>query len=107
MKKVLILLGVILLAVVVYWLVVKKDRNTTEKVKPAPLSVSAQTDAFNTAFANLLNNYFELKDAFVDWDVSKVNKSATTLKGLADNLPVSQMKADSTLVTMADNYAKS
>ena len=107
MKRVLILLVVILLAVVIYWLVIKKDRNTTENVKPAPLAVSAQTGVFNAAFANLLNNYFELKDAFVDWDTAKVNKSAGALKGLADNLPVSQMKADTTLIQMADNYAKS
>ena len=106
MKRVLILLAVILLAVVVYWLVVKKDRNTTENVKPAPLTVAAQSGSFNIAFANLLSNYYELKDAFVDWDTAKVNKSAVKLKALADALPVKEIKADTTIIQMADNYAK-
>ena len=75
MKRVLILLLVILLIVVVYWLVVKKDRNTTESVKPAPLAVSGQTGTFNVAFANFLHTYYDLKDAFVDWDTAKVNQN--------------------------------
>src|SRR4051812_37693762 len=107
MKKVLLLLVVILALVVVYWLVFKKDRNTKENVKPVPLTVSNQTGAFNVAFGNLLNSYFDLKDAFVNWDTSKVNQLAMRLKEEADSLPVQQLKADSTIVQMADNYAKS
>jgi hypothetical protein len=106
MKRVLILLGIILAIVLVYWLVVKKDANTVENVKPAPLSVATQTGTFNVAFANLLNNYYDLKDAFVDWDTVKVNKSAAKLKELADGLPVKEIKADTTLVKMAGDYAK-
>jgi len=106
MKRVLILLLVILLIVVVYWLVVKKDRNTTENVKPAPLTVSNQNGAFNAAFANLLNTYYEVKDAFVEWDTAKVNKAAVRLKTLADSLPVHEIKADSTIITLADADAK-
>lgn len=106
MKRVLVLLLVILLAVVVYWLVVKKDRNTTENVKPAPLTVSKQTGTFNAALANLLNNYYDLKDAFVDWDTAKVNQAALRLKTLADSLPVKEIKADSSIIQLADNQAK-
>jgi hypothetical protein len=106
MKRVLILLLVILLIVVVYWLVVKKDRNTTENVKPAPLAVSGQTGTFNIAFANFLHTYYDLKDAFVDWDTARVNQTSVRLKGLADSLPVMELKADSSIIKMADEYSK-
>ena len=107
MKRVLILLLAILVIVVVYWLVVKKDRNTTENVKPAPLAVSNQTGAFNVAFGNLLNTYYELRDGFVDWDTSKVNQTASRIKLLADSLPVQELKADTTIIKMAGDDAKS
>jgi hypothetical protein len=107
MKKVLFLLVVILALVVVYWLVFKKDRNTIENVKQVPLTVSNQTGEFNIAFGNLLNSYFDLKDAFVNWDTSKVNQLAMRLKEEADSLPVQQLKADSTIIQMVGNYAKS
>jgi len=105
MKKVLLLLALILLVVVLYWVFYKKDRVTTEKVEPAPLTVTDKSDAFNSAIAHLLGNYYELKDALVDWDTAKVNRSAAKLKLLADSLPLAQLKADSTIVLMADNYA--
>jgi hypothetical protein len=105
MKKVLLLFGLILVLVVVYWVFFKKNRDTTEKVEPAPLAVSNKSDAFNSAIATLLGNYYELKDAFVDWDTAKVNHTAIKMKLLADSLPLNQLKADSTIVGMAGNYA--
>jgi Protein of unknown function (DUF3347) len=105
MKRVLLLLVVILMAVVVYWVFFKKNRDTTENVEPAPLTVTDKSDSFNAAIGNLLVGYYEVKDAFVDWDVAKVDRSAVLLKSLADSLPLTQLKADSTIVQMADNYA--
>ena len=107
MKKVLLLFVFILAIVVVYWVFFKKNRDKVENVEPAPLAVTNKSDAFNTAFQNLLTNYFELKDAFVEWDTAKVNQSAGRLKVLADSLPTKQLKADSTIIMMADNYASS
>ncbi len=107
MKKVLFLLLTILVIVVVYWLVFKKNRDTTEKPdRAAPLAMSNKSDVFNSAFNNLLATYYEMKDAFVDWDTAKINQTATVLKSLADSLPVNQLKADTTLITMARNYSE-
>jgi len=105
MKKVLLLFGVMFLLVIVYWVFFKKNRDTTENVEPAPLTVANKSDAFNSAIATLLGNYYELKDAFVDWDTAKINHAAIKVKLLADSLPLNQLKADSTIVDMADNYA--
>jgi hypothetical protein len=107
MKRVLLLLLLILALVVVYWVFLKKDRDTTENVEPAPLVVNDKSDAFNTAVSNLLNKYYQLKDALVDWDTVNANQHAKELRMLADSLPLDQLKADSTIVDMADNYAGS
>jgi hypothetical protein len=107
MKKVLLLLVLILALVVVYWVFLKKDRDTTENVEPAPLAVSDKSDAFKAAVSNLLNKYYQLKDAFVDWDTAKANQHAKELKVLADSLPLSQMKADSLIIQTADDFAGS
>ena len=105
MKRVILLLVLILLVVVVYWVFFKKNRDTIENVEPAPLAVTNKSDSFNTAVGNMLASYYEVKDAFVDWDVEKVDRSAVLLKTLADSLPLDQLKADTTIVQMADNYA--
>ncbi len=107
MKKVLILLVFILALVVVYWVFIKKERDTTEKVEPAPLAVTNKSDAFNSAVANLLNEYYQLKDAFVDWDTVKVNQHAKELKILSDSLPLNQLKADTSIIKTADDFAGS
>ena len=107
MKKVLLLLALILVAVVAYWLIYKKDRVTTETPAQAPLAVNNKSDAFNTAFENLLTTYYEMKDAFVDWDTAKINVTSGRMKTLADSLPLNQLKADSTIVGMAKSYSQS
>jgi hypothetical protein len=108
MKKVLLLLLTILVIVVVYWLVFKKNRDTTEKPEQAaPLAVTNKSDAFNSAFNNLLSTYYDMKDAFVDWDTAKINQTASRLKSIADSLPVNQLKADTTIISMARNYSQS
>ena len=107
MKRVLLLLVLILAAVVVYWVFFKKDRDTTENVEPAPLAVTNKSDSFNNSISNLLNKYYQLKDALVEWDTAKANQHARELKLLADSLPLDQLKADTTIVDMADSYAGS
>ena len=107
MKKVLLLFVGILAIVVVYWAFFKKGRDTTENVEPAPLAVTNKSDVFNNAVTNVLNKYYQLKDALVDWDTAKANQHGRELKLLADSLPLNQLKADSTIVDMADNYAGS
>jgi len=107
MKKVLLLLVLILALVVVYWVFFKKGRDTTENVDPAPLVLTNKSDAFNTAVANLLNKYYQLKDAFVDWDTVKVNQHAKELRTLSDSLPLNQLKADTSIIKTADDFAGS
>jgi len=105
MKKVLSLLILILLIVAVYWIFFKKRKDTTETQQPVPLAVTNKSDAFNTTFGNMLAVYYNLKDAFVDWDTARVNQLTRSLKAQADSLPVKQLKADSSIIKMAQDYS--
>ena len=105
MKKVLSLLVLILVIVAVYWIFFKKKKDTAETQQPVPLAVTNKSDAFNTSFGNMLTVYYNLKDAFVDWDTVRVNQLTRSLKAQADSLPVRQLKADSNIVKMAQDYS--
>ena len=59
------------------------------------------------AFAGLMNEYFSLKDALVDWDTVKADQAAYAIAAKADSLPVSLLKADTAIVQTARSLAVS
>ena len=84
-------------------------------VKPArpeepadkPLAISKNSSAFNTAFGVLMNDYFAMRDALVDWDTLKADQAAYALAAKADSLPVNLMKADTNIILTARSLAAS
>lgn len=95
-----------------------KDQKA-ENPEPAaapPLAKSQNSDAFNASFRQLLDNYFNLKDALVrSKDSSKttpavidpaVNTAAAALITTADSLKLKELKADEAIVSTAQSYAQ-
>jgi hypothetical protein len=76
-----------------------------EEIKP--LSVSKNSEAFNTSFDKMLNAYLVVKDALVEYDTAKANAASNQLTNLADSLNVEAIKGDSTgtIISTAKNYA--
>jgi hypothetical protein len=76
-----------------------------EEIKP--LSVSKNSEAFNTSFDKMLNAYLVVKDALVEYDTAKANAASNQLTNLADSLNVDAIKGDSTgtIISTAKNYA--
>ncbi len=72
-----------------------------------PLRISKNTGVFNTAFAEVLNEYYSLKDSLVDWNAPGADRQALVLAQRTDSLPFSELKADSMLVLTARNLASS
>ena len=95
-----------LAAFTAYKLLSKKEIKTGEKPQ-GPLTISKNSDAFNASFAKLLNDYYALKDAFVDWDTLKVNQHARSLKQSSDSLLIKEIKADSSVIQTAQSYVMS
>lgn len=77
-----------------------------ETKKDEPLAQSKNSSDFNEKFTNFLNNYFQLKDAFVLSNNEMVVTSANLLVKSADSLNLKDVKADSSIVEMAKGYVQ-
>lgn len=109
MKKALILVSVLALALGISYLVLHKndDENRKGEGKDPALLVSSKTSAFNRSFEQVLNNYFYLLDAFVANDTVLVSKAANQLAMSVDSIRFDQLKADSSLLLTAISVARS
>lgn len=63
-----------------------------EKEVPVP---SRHSEAFNTSVNSLLDNYYQLTEAFVNWDSTNAATLAKVVKGRLDSLPLEELKKDS------------
>ncbi|HEY0676782.1 MAG TPA: DUF3347 domain-containing protein [Chitinophagaceae bacterium] len=107
MKK--FIISLLLLAVIafaIYWLWYR-PKDTTEDKEPVPLAITDKSDVFRSAFGDLMSAYYSLKDGFVNWDTSAVNKAALSVQAKADSLPYSELKGDSNIVETAKTFSMS
>jgi uncharacterized protein YdbL (DUF1318 family) len=83
-----------------------KPADQKEEAKQQPLSIAENTDVFNQSFTQLLNAYYNLKDALVASDTAKASAAARSVAAAADSLKVNEIKGDSTGVIKetAKNY---
>lgn len=107
MKKGLLLIAIMAAVVAVYFLFFVKDEDQPKAPKQQPLVQGKNNDTFNMPFNDMLNAYFEVKDALVDWDTTKANASATKLVELANKVPYDALKADTTVIETAKNLSGS
>jgi hypothetical protein len=72
-----------------------KPAEQKEEAKQQPLSAE-NTDVFNQSFTQLLDAYFNLKDALVASDTAKASAAARSVAAAADSLKINEIKGDST-----------
>jgi hypothetical protein len=63
---------------------------------PVPLAVSKHSEAFNKSVQIMLDAYYNMSEAFVNWDTTKVNKHANELKTALNDLKIEELKVDTT-----------
>jgi Cu(I)/Ag(I) efflux system membrane fusion protein len=78
--------------------------NENEQKMPA-IVIGNNSDAFNTSFRIVLNNYFNLQDQLVAEKDSGIAQSARALIMASDSLKVDELKADSNLINTARTYS--
>ncbi len=95
MKKTLLILSVIVLAAACK----NKEDKTAEPETAEPKAANgyAYTEAFNQSMNNVLNAYYNLKDAFVASDTVKINTEAVVLKNLLDSFKLDEVQQFDTL----------
>jgi hypothetical protein len=72
----------------------KPEQEKVVEQKPVPLNVSHNSGAFNESFSRLLSSYYDLKNAFINADLPKVNSAALELLRNADSLNINEIKGD-------------
>lgn len=81
------------------------DKTTNEKEeKPARMNISKNPEAFNTAFDSLMQSYYRVKNALINWDSLAAGNEAKSLAQLSEQLPVNTLQADSSLVLTAHSF---
>jgi len=105
-KYVLLIIIVIIAGLLVYRLL--SDKKTSQPPPPdQALRISKNSSAFDRSFDALMQSYFALKDALVDWDTVKADQAAELVSAKADSLPVKTLKADSAIILTAESLAAS
>jgi hypothetical protein len=107
MKKLLLFFLVLILAALVAYRLTSKKQAPPEEKKDAPLSIYKNSGPFNISFDKILNDYFSLKDALVNWDSTGADLAAQHLQRSTDSLDLKELKGDSTIIGTAQNLASS
>lgn len=80
--------------------------NSTDK-KPAEEKVESQHSAtFNQGFDAMMNDYYALTEAFVNWDSNIVNAKATALETSLKAISLDDLKKDTAVYTTAQETVK-
>ena len=92
MRNLIILISILLITIAV-WFVVKNNKK--ENPKPQPLAVSKHSSAFNQSIEDAMETYYNLTEAFVNWDSTNAAAKASELKIKLDSLKLDDLKKDS------------
>jgi Cu(I)/Ag(I) efflux system membrane fusion protein len=74
------------------------------EVKPLPAAIYGDSDTFQTALLQVLDQYDSLKTRFRNENIKAIDLVAKTLKPLVDSLPIEKLQADSNLKNTANTY---
>lgn len=97
MKKFLIVLFLLLVVGLAVWKLIFDKKKKPSGPKPEPIAVSQHSDAFNQSMQQMMNAYYAMTEAFVNWDTAAVNKTTAELKNSLDSLKLQEMEKDSAI----------
>jgi hypothetical protein len=109
MKKALILVVVLALALGISYLVLHKNNSENGKTeeRDTPLAISSKSAAFNNSVTRVLNSYYALSEGFSKTDSSQIVLSAQRLDNLVDSIRFDQFRADTAILQTAVSLAQS
>lgn len=107
MKKYILLVVVFIAACFLAYKLLSDKPMHREEHKDEALKISRNSPAFNNAFDTLMNQYFAIRDALVDWDSLRADQAAYRLAAKADSLPTRLLRADTSIILTARSLAVS
>ncbi len=99
MKKIIAFVVCLLAGFSIYWFVLRTKDSKPKEAKQVAVVVKTHSDAFNTSVDNVMNAYFQMKDAFVDADTSMAKQYATLFIKLLDSIPVAELDKETAVVS--------
>lgn len=104
MKKVLLIVIALGLAVAGYYWYKSTNKAGGDGEKQAPIALKKHSDNFNDAVSTAMQSYFEMAASFVDADTAKAKEHCNKFVQLLDSIPMDELKKDTTdIYEMAAN----
>ena len=99
MKKGIAIIGLATLAIAIYFIFFNKStiKVQAQTAVEAANTTSKNSDEFNIPFDKVLNNYYALKDALVNWDTATAIVAANNIQQSLSAVPFEELKEDSTI----------
>ena len=98
MKKLLLIVAVLVLALIGAWYFgLFKGKDKPSGPKPEGLTVTKHSNSFNESMSKTMDSYYALTESFVNWDTVKINTSLADLRTSVDSLRIQEMEKDSAI----------
>jgi hypothetical protein len=104
MKKVGLLIVLALIGVLAWWLLETRKKPKDETPEQQPVVVSKYSLGFRNAVDTVLNNYYILSEAFVNWDSTSIPQHVNALETNIDRVPFEELKKDTVIYETAKTY---
>ena len=95
MKRILFIALLAVAAIALYFFVFKKE-DAPEGPKQQPLTTKKHSDTFNKSIDSLLQNYFVMKDAFVNADSIAAKQQSMAMTAFINRINMDELKKDTT-----------
>jgi hypothetical protein len=97
MKKVLAIIFLVAVLYGLWWIFFKKNSSKDPATTEA-IALKKHSNEFNQSIASAMNNYFDLKSAFVDADTAKVKSGAQRFITSIDSIKIDELKKDTNAI---------
>jgi hypothetical protein len=104
MKKLALLIILALAGVITWYFWETKPKPDDETPQLNPVTVSQHSDSFNTSVNKVLNDYYALSEALVNWDSASVTVQANALKSSLEAANFNELKKDTPIYQTATSF---
>ncbi|HEY0433456.1 MAG TPA: hypothetical protein VGC95_06265 [Chitinophagaceae bacterium] len=104
MKKVLVVYGVLIVAIIAWYYGVGREKHIVDDSKGKALAVSKHSLGFNMALQKVMTDYYTLTAGFENGDTAKIDRAAASLAVSLGSLPVNELKKDSSIYQTASIF---
>lgn len=100
-KKILVPVFLAVIAAGTWFLFFNKKKESVQDEKLQAITVSKHSETFNQSLETVMNSYYNLSEAFVNWDTAAVSKASQEFKTALDSLKIKEIEKDTLIFESA------